>query len=76
VSIFEKIAAERTRQDAKWGEQNHADPKWLAILVEEVGEVAKAMLEHNEAQGELVQCAAVLVAWLECRDRRQIGGAS
>jgi len=28
-------------------EQNHAPEKWLAILMEEVGEVAKAMLENE-----------------------------
>ena len=66
------IKAERERQDAKWGEQNHGDFKWLSILVEEVGEVAKAILEDNSAEGvkELSHVAAVSVAWMEAIGRR------
>jgi hypothetical protein len=39
----------------------------LAVLVEEVGEVARAVMEHDAGQvhTELVQVAAVAVAWLE-----------
>ena len=40
--IFEAIRQERTNQDLKWGEQNHPPLKWLAILIEEVGEVGDA----------------------------------
>ncbi len=35
------VVLERMRQDAKWGEQNHPEAMWLAILAEEFGEVAK-----------------------------------
>ena len=68
------IAAERKRQDAKWGEQNHEDGKWLKILVEEVGEVAKAMLEHDApgVMKELSHVAAVAVAHMEAIGRRTI----
>jgi NTP pyrophosphatase (non-canonical NTP hydrolase) len=71
--IIAAIATERTRQDAKWGEQNHSDCRWLAILMEEVGEASKAILEGttSEFREELVQCAAVLVSWLECDYRRE-----
>ncbi len=66
------IQAERQRQDHKWGEQNHSDMKWLAILMEEVGELAKAILENDDnGVDELVQVAAVSVAWLEAVSRRQ-----
>lgn len=70
--IFDMISGERQRQDEKWGAQDDAsDSKWLAILVEEVGEVAQRMLQGGEwVEEELVQCAAVIVAWLECRRRR------
>ena len=70
------IGAERKRQDAKWGEQNHNDLKWLAILSEEMGKLAKEILEGGEqglgrhGTGELVQVAAVAVAWLEALGRR------
>ena len=72
------ITAERSRQDSKWGDQsgNH-DATWLAVLSEEVGEVAQAHL-HNVYGGkaagtlraELVQVAAVAVAWIDALDRR------
>lgn len=38
--MFE-VVAERKRQDSGWGEQNHELPIWLAILMEEVGELAE-----------------------------------
>lgn len=67
------IRAERERQEAKWGEQNHDDLKWLAILTEEVGELAQAILEGNASgiKVERIQVAAVAVAWMECADRRE-----
>lgn len=66
------IAAERERQDAKWGQQNHDPATWLLILTEELGEVSKARLEHKPADYilELIQSAAVIVAWLECEVRK------
>lgn len=72
------ILRERRNQDAKWGEQNHPPLQWLAILTEEVGELAKEVNEHHwreqhdtlaKLRQELVQVAAVAVAWLECLDR-------
>ncbi|MCB8942523.1 MAG: hypothetical protein H6658_01985 [Ardenticatenaceae bacterium] len=76
-AIFQEIANERAKQDGKWGEQNHDDYRWLAILTEEIGEVAQAAL-HDEfggraagtLQDELIQVAAVAVSWLECIERR------
>lgn len=83
--VIKTISEERERQDVKWGEQNHSDEWWQLILTEEVGEVSQAIL-HDEFGGkaagqvkaELVQLAAVAVAWLECIERREamkIGGA-
>lgn len=70
--ILDKIARERHRQDLKWGEQNHTDERWLTILVEEVGELAKEIYEGNKADltDELVQVAAVAIVWLEAIQRR------
>jgi len=70
--IWKLIEDERQRQDAKWGEQNHLSPTWALILGEEVGEISKALLERNrdEFTTELIQAAAVIVAWLECEQRR------
>jgi len=67
------VKDERGRQDAKWGSQRDLpDRTWLAILVEEVGEVAKAMLEHDDEglKKEIVQVAAVAVAMIEAIDAR------
>lgn len=75
--IFEKIAAERQRQDSKWGEQNHEAGMWSLILGEETGEASKAFLQGNEAHAvtELIEAAAVIVAWIECEVRRSRGEA-
>ena len=77
---YELIIDERTKQDLKWGEQNHDEMKWLTILIEEVGEIGKAVNELYPSIGsalpkkkalledlrkELIQTAAVCVAWLE-----------
>lgn len=77
VAVLEEVGFERAAQNAKWGEQNHDDFIWSAILGEEVGEVCKAALHDRfggeEAGGqreELLQVAAVAIAWVECIDRR------
>ena len=69
---MEKIQAERQRQDDKWGADRMLDNYvWLAILTEEVGEAAEATLkELPEVEKEVVQIAAVAVAWLECLQRK------
>ena len=75
--VLKAIEKERDRQDTKWGVQDHTDEWWLAILMEEVGELAEAIL-HAEFGGnkdknihkEAVQCAAVCIAMLECINRR------
>jgi len=77
AAVLFNILQERTRQNAKWGEQNHGDATWALILSEEIGEVCQAIL-HDQFGGkaagtvraELVQVAAVALAWVECMDRR------
>ena len=95
TNIFAEIDAERARQDAKWGEQNHpsrsnelhgimsadsarsmcdarfADGRgaWADIAVEELAEAIDAP-DEVARRAELVQLAAVVVAWIECIDRR------
>lgn len=73
LTFEELVALERKRQDEKWGEQNHSPAWWLAILVEEIGELAQAILRHGwgglaeappEIEKELIQCASVCkVMW-------------
>jgi len=43
--VLNEVLQERQRQDAKWGEQNHGLPVWLAVLGEEYGEVCQAVLK-------------------------------
>lgn len=76
--VFEQVARERERQDAKWGEQNHTPAEYLMILGEKVGEANKAALEAhfegkslNEYRKELIQVAAVAIAMIECFDRHR-----
>lgn len=69
-SIFALIELERERQD-------RIHPRFdnpLAVLVEEVGEVAKEMQEgHNRLRmiEELVQVAAVACRWIEQLDKAE-----
>ncbi len=59
------ILDERDRQDQKWGLQDHSLPKWMVILMEEVGELSEAILEKKNWRAEVVQVAAVALAMLE-----------
>jgi len=40
----------------------------LAILVEEIGEVARALQGEGSLEEELIQVASVCVRWLEIKD--------
>ena len=77
----EEIFKEREEQDAKWGPQrNLNNALWSLILGEEVGEVCNAILENKarelsydpggeqDIREELIQVAAVAMAWVECLD--------
>lgn len=95
--VLDEVSAERRRQDAKWGEQNHSGGTksdwwrefgirasdaieacnnsftdgrgtWAHILIEEVAEAMDA--EGSQLREELIQVAAVAVAWVESMDRR------
>lgn len=103
--VLAEVAAERVRQDAKWGQQDHpcvdephiGKPGWIGIRYGIIGEaeakrqcetafaagcgtyadiaieeVAEAVCAEDDAKrrAELVQCAAVFVAWIEAIDRR------
>jgi NTP pyrophosphatase (non-canonical NTP hydrolase) len=66
---LERIRQERQRQFDKWGDQSHHEPLyWLGILVEEVGEIAKAMIEERDPAAittEIVHAAAVACQMIE-----------
>jgi len=87
LNVLDLVLAERRKQDAKWGQQNHEPAMWYAILGEEFGEVGKAICERDaelrrgaeivaevlteNLRDELVQLAAVAVAFLESLERNQ-----
>lgn len=81
AEIFDAINTERGRQADKW----HGTHAWgsgdcsslevpfpvkVMVLTEELGEIARAVMEDDIAGlcTELVQLAAVAVAWLEMLD--------
>lgn len=45
--IMVEVISEMRRQREKWGEQNHGDYYWNGILMEEVGEASKVMIENS-----------------------------
>lgn len=47
LNIMSDIMEERKRQESKWGEQTHNSERWHTILSEEVGEVARAILDND-----------------------------
>lgn len=80
--ILGLVADERDRQIAKWGGRdgdgvenpNMSNYVRLRVLAEEFGEVAEAMGRPEDGNGkrdlrtELIQTAAVCVAWLEAME--------
>lgn len=77
-TIWHLIRQERTRQHEQWtgphrwgaGDCSSTETDHIvkvAVLTEECGEVARAVLDENteDLVTELVQTAAVAVAWLE-----------
>lgn len=82
AKILSEIRWERAAQDKKWGEQNHNVVEWLAVLGEEFGEASEQALRIHfggefdaidKYRKEVIQCAAVCVAMIECIDRNTRG---
>lgn len=69
--ILKDVQDERERQDRKWGGvpgvERRDDHTYAAVLTEEVGEACKAWLEREpmDLRAELIQVAAVAMAWVE-----------
>jgi NTP pyrophosphatase (non-canonical NTP hydrolase) len=65
AEVLNRIKQERKRQDML--HPNNNIESYLEILIEEVGEVATAMQQKDEAnlKVELIQVAAVACRWLE-----------
>lgn len=86
ADVLQAVADERCRQDQKWGQQNWTPAVYQLILAEEVGEAAKEACQYTfeknkqrraairrRLRDELVQAAAVAVAWIEALDRQSQG---
>lgn len=78
ADVYHLIDKERDRQHVKWGTAHDwgdgdcSSPNVpvevkAVVLAEECGEVARAVLDirSNDLRAELVQVAAVAVAWIE-----------
>lgn len=76
IMVNMDVFLERIRQNAKWGYQRHPIGTWLAILMEEVGEVAQAaqfelgLVSSKESDAsnlyeELIHVSAVAAAIAE-----------
>ena len=74
--VWQDVLGERKRQDNKFGDQTYNSHElWNVIGVEEVGEVAKAIYDGDPSShlyAEIIQVAAVYVAWAESIQR--LGG--
>lgn len=86
--ILSEITDERTKQDNKHGvaiERGYTLTKWNAVLTEETGEAAREVnqvdevytdhhkLDHvRKLRAELIQSAAVCVAWIESLDTHEL----
>lgn len=72
-----RVKMERFHQAEKHGEPDHTDLEWLAIAMEEVGEVARSAApwakyeERLNLENELIQCAAVFCAWAEAEHEKE-----
>ena len=75
AKVLENVLAERERQDSIWGDQrDNTDDMWALIAREELGEVAKDINDNKlgSAYTEIIQVAAVMVAWAESLRRRGV----
>jgi hypothetical protein len=81
--IFHAIELERERQEKIHplpSVRNHHDPEimamqkyiqtqeLLAVLIEEVGEVGRALQGESNLEEELIHVASVCIRWLEIKD--------
>lgn len=84
-ALIAEVYAERERQDAKFGEQNHKELEFYAILFEEAGEAAKEVVNAHfgyvpmrkalmAARKEYIQTAAVAYQMIEASFRKDSFG--
>lgn len=73
-TILEKVEAECSRQDEKWGIRNMHPASWFLILNEEIGESAQEVndadhdtnkIDLEKYETELIQSAAVIIQMIK-----------
>ncbi len=85
IEVLQEVVEEREAQDRQFSEQNHHPSRYFDIFMEEVGEVAKALVEAQafadqgepdvadswwyKYRRELIDAAAVAVGMAESFDR-------
>jgi hypothetical protein len=80
----ERLGLNKAAQGIRWAscadtEMDGGDDRRYVVLGEEFGEVARALLEGEgdaHLRAELVQVAAVAVAWIEAIDARDLATGS
>ena len=73
IRLISEVMTTRQHQHEIWGEQNHKPSEWQSILIEEVGEQAKAIndADWDNYRVELLQVAALCLQMIECFDRNK-----
>jgi hypothetical protein len=80
MNVLDEVREQRKEQDRLWGRPERTDSEWVSALTEEIGEVATAANRVGKdapanpnfefLRAELIQVAAVAVAWIEDIDSR------
>lgn len=84
---YQGIEAEHLKRDAQGKRQDLPNERWLALITEELGEAAEAVLEADPVlerkhpreacidnlEYELIQIATLCVEWIECLHRNHYG---
>lgn len=74
-AMLQVLSVERCKQAGKCGQQDHDNGRWLAILMEEVGDASKEILDGEDPhkmRHEVTQVMAVAFAWRAAIERRYL----
>ncbi|WXX09686.1 hypothetical protein [Mycobacterium phage MS810] len=73
MSVLDEIAAERARQEARWGEQNHPDAVLTNVYPIKGGDYCKAITEARSAQGQCTYADILIEEVAEAIDEARLG---
>lgn len=68
--VPEEVAEQRLRNHARWGDRSvegnapEDEGRWLALIVEEVGEISRALLDGDRAALRREAVDAMAVCWM------------